>query len=309
MATFRIGEQVLLSTDGIRSSAVTNLGASKLAPRFIGPLRVVKVNGEAYTLDIPTSLRLHPTFYGQLKKYHPAAIPPTLDPPAPAPERRANAPLVTPGSTGAPLQAPSLPSRSAQSPPQPPPERPEHDSLQPPHPPGTPRRTPYRREPPPPIVDSAGQKCWIVDHLVAHEDPPRLGYPPDENTWEPRSSLLRDVADVVLEYESEIANESASVADHAATKIATENAIDADPVVTEITNDHAPSCRRRHNPRGLARNRSDPHSTRWYTRAYEAPAANVHQPLPRDPRARHEVVAFPKHPIPSDDHGTPRALE
>ncbi|POM64639.1 Polyprotein [Phytophthora palmivora] len=46
MATFRIGEQALL---------------------------VVKVNGEAYTLDIPTSLRLHPTFYvGRLKKYHPA---------------------------------------------------------------------------------------------------------------------------------------------------------------------------------------------------------------------------------------------
>ncbi|POM64685.1 Retrovirus Polyprotein [Phytophthora palmivora] len=76
MATFRIGKQDLLSTDGIRSSAVTNLGASKLAPRFIGPFRVVKVNGEAYTLDIPTSLQLHPTFYvGRLKKYHRAAIP------------------------------------------------------------------------------------------------------------------------------------------------------------------------------------------------------------------------------------------
>ncbi|KAE8987916.1 hypothetical protein PF011_g19387 [Phytophthora fragariae] len=67
MSTF---EKVLLSTDGIRSSAVTNLGASKLAPRFIGPVRAMKVNGEAYTLDIPTSLRLHPTFYvGRLKKY------------------------------------------------------------------------------------------------------------------------------------------------------------------------------------------------------------------------------------------------
>ncbi|KAE9011934.1 hypothetical protein PR001_g15782 [Phytophthora rubi] len=67
MSTF---EKVLLSTDGIRSSTVTNLGASKLAPRFIGPFRVMKVNGEAYTLDIPTSLRLHPTFYvGRLKKY------------------------------------------------------------------------------------------------------------------------------------------------------------------------------------------------------------------------------------------------
>ncbi|GMF59050.1 unnamed protein product [Phytophthora fragariaefolia] len=61
MATFTIGEQVLLSTDSIRSSAVTNLGARKLAPRFIGPFRVTKLNGEAYTLDIPTTLRLRPT--------------------------------------------------------------------------------------------------------------------------------------------------------------------------------------------------------------------------------------------------------
>ncbi|GMF33865.1 unnamed protein product [Phytophthora fragariaefolia] len=43
MATFTKGEQVLLSTDSIRSSVVTNRGASKLAPRFIGPIRVIKV--------------------------------------------------------------------------------------------------------------------------------------------------------------------------------------------------------------------------------------------------------------------------
>ncbi|POM68620.1 Polyprotein, partial [Phytophthora palmivora] len=172
MATFRIGEKVLLSTDGIRSSAVTNLGASKLAPRIIGPFRVVKVNGEAYTLDIPTSLRLHPTlFVGRLTKYHPAAIPSTLDPTA-APAHRANAPPgvpsapltaeaaspsavlqrrespalesapVTPDSSDAPLQGPSESPRSAQSPPQFPPERPEHDSLLSPNPPGTPTRKP-----------------------------------------------------------------------------------------------------------------------------------------------------------------------
>ncbi|KAE9162136.1 hypothetical protein PF004_g30589 [Phytophthora fragariae] len=51
----------------------------------------MKVNGEAYTLDIPTSLRLHPTFYvGRLKKYHAAAIPSMTNPPAP--EQRARAP-------------------------------------------------------------------------------------------------------------------------------------------------------------------------------------------------------------------------
>ncbi|KAE9265500.1 hypothetical protein PR003_g32440, partial [Phytophthora rubi] len=37
MSSFRRGERVLLSTDGIQGTAVTNLGANKLAPRFIGP--------------------------------------------------------------------------------------------------------------------------------------------------------------------------------------------------------------------------------------------------------------------------------
>ncbi|GMF37808.1 unnamed protein product [Phytophthora fragariaefolia] len=66
----------LLSTDGIQGSSVTNLGANKLAPRFIGPFKILKVIGDAYTLDIPTSMRLHPTFYvGRLKPYVPATIP------------------------------------------------------------------------------------------------------------------------------------------------------------------------------------------------------------------------------------------
>ncbi|KAE9320106.1 hypothetical protein PR003_g17809 [Phytophthora rubi] len=35
MSSFRRGERVLLSTDGIRGTAVTNLGANKLAPRLL----------------------------------------------------------------------------------------------------------------------------------------------------------------------------------------------------------------------------------------------------------------------------------
>ncbi|OWY93321.1 polyprotein [Phytophthora megakarya] len=70
MASFHTGDRVLLSTEGIRTSAVTNLGAIKLAPPFIGLFI-----GDAYTLDIPSSLRLHPTFYaGRLKRYYPAEI-------------------------------------------------------------------------------------------------------------------------------------------------------------------------------------------------------------------------------------------
>ncbi|GMF58093.1 unnamed protein product [Phytophthora fragariaefolia] len=257
MATFTIGEQVLLSTDSIRSSTVTNLGASKLAPRFIGPFRVMKVNGEAYTLDIPTSLRLHPTFYvGRLQKYYPATVPSAMDPPASTPEHRVIAPPdappasptaaavppsavprrhavptpefapATPDLTGAPLQAPFSPV----SPPQPLPERPEHDSSQLRHPPGSSRCARYRREPPPPIVDSAGQTCWIVDRLVAHEDPPRAKY------VGATFSALRDVPDVVLEYENGIANESATAAVPAATKTAIENPTVADLAATENAN-------------------------------------------------------------------------
>lgn len=54
------------------------LGREKLAPRLIGPFTVLKVIGEAYTLDIPTKMKLHPTFYvRRLKRYRLAAL---LDP-------------------------------------------------------------------------------------------------------------------------------------------------------------------------------------------------------------------------------------
>ncbi|KAE8999235.1 hypothetical protein PR002_g18514 [Phytophthora rubi] len=76
IAFFRRGERVLLPTEGIQGTAVTNLGANKLAPRFIGPFKILKVIGDAYTLDIPTAMRLHPTFYvGRLKPYVTATIP------------------------------------------------------------------------------------------------------------------------------------------------------------------------------------------------------------------------------------------
>ncbi|GMF59991.1 unnamed protein product [Phytophthora fragariaefolia] len=86
MLSFRRGDRVLLSTDDIQGSAETNLGANKLVPRFIGPFKILKVICDAYTLDIPTSMRLHPTFYvGRLKPYVPATIPaPETERPRPA---------------------------------------------------------------------------------------------------------------------------------------------------------------------------------------------------------------------------------
>ncbi|KAE9295985.1 hypothetical protein PF008_g24126 [Phytophthora fragariae] len=59
---------------------------AKLAPRFIGPFKLLKVIGDAYTLDIHTAMRLHPTFYvGRLEPYVPATIPaPEAESPRPA---------------------------------------------------------------------------------------------------------------------------------------------------------------------------------------------------------------------------------
>ncbi|KAE9301087.1 hypothetical protein PR003_g22613, partial [Phytophthora rubi] len=106
MSSFRRGERVLLSTDGIQGTAVTNLGANKLAPRFIGPFKILKVIGDAYTLDIPTAMRLHPTFYvGRLKPYVPATIP-ALEAERPRPARDSNRPAVDADAESARALAP-----------------------------------------------------------------------------------------------------------------------------------------------------------------------------------------------------------
>ncbi|KAG3029435.1 hypothetical protein PC121_g24539 [Phytophthora cactorum] len=65
---FEKGSLVLVATQNLPRHAVSDFGASKLAPCFIGPFTVLEQHGNAYTLDIPSSMRLHPTFYvGRLK--------------------------------------------------------------------------------------------------------------------------------------------------------------------------------------------------------------------------------------------------
>ncbi|KAG3031751.1 hypothetical protein PC121_g24440 [Phytophthora cactorum] len=65
---FEKGSLVLLATQNLPRHAVSDFGASKLALRFIGPFTVLERHGNAYTLDIPSSVRLHPTLYvGRLK--------------------------------------------------------------------------------------------------------------------------------------------------------------------------------------------------------------------------------------------------
>ncbi|KAG3155659.1 hypothetical protein PI126_g9085 [Phytophthora idaei] len=67
---FEKGSLILLATQNLPRHTVSDFGASKLAPRFIGPFTVLERHGNAYALDIPSSMRLHPTFYvGRLKPY------------------------------------------------------------------------------------------------------------------------------------------------------------------------------------------------------------------------------------------------
>ena len=66
-----MGDKVLLSTKNLPPTATTCTASSKLAPRFIGPFQILERVGQvAYKLDIPASMKLHPTFYrGLLKRY------------------------------------------------------------------------------------------------------------------------------------------------------------------------------------------------------------------------------------------------
>ncbi|GMF29445.1 unnamed protein product [Phytophthora fragariaefolia] len=84
---FQVGDQVLLNAKTLPIAAVSAVDSTKLRPRFIGPFTVIGVHGHAYTLDLPSAMATHPTFYvGLLKPYHPAAAidpsgytPPSID--------------------------------------------------------------------------------------------------------------------------------------------------------------------------------------------------------------------------------------
>ncbi|GMF42708.1 unnamed protein product [Phytophthora fragariaefolia] len=97
---FNVGSLVLLGTQNLAKHAVSDFGASKLAPRFFGLFTVLAKHGNAYKLDLPFSLRLHPTFYvGWLNPYAQHESPSLGDSaPTPAPARR-RAFARQPGST------------------------------------------------------------------------------------------------------------------------------------------------------------------------------------------------------------------
>ncbi|ETP22193.1 hypothetical protein F441_04444 [Phytophthora nicotianae CJ01A1] len=158
---FVVGDRVLLST--------------KLAPRFIVPFKVTKVLGDAYTLQLPTALRLHPTFYvGRLRRYLLAVTPTTILPRPPATghavrfQRDGLAPLDDSAGHTRHIVESIL----------------RHDDSR-----AAPRRGVRHRN------------AAIPDHrhyLVRWLDPM-------DESWEPRTVLLADVPDCVAAYEATLA--------------------------------------------------------------------------------------------------------
>ena len=61
----------VLSIVNLPKHVVTNVGSSKLLPKYIGPFRLLSRKGNVYTIELPRRMRSHPTFYvGLLCPYH-----------------------------------------------------------------------------------------------------------------------------------------------------------------------------------------------------------------------------------------------
>ena len=193
---FKVNQKVLLSTKDLPNGTLPDMQSTKLTPRYIGPFKILKRLGDAYTLDIPSRMRLHPTFYvGRLKEYHPSRpcrdhLVPEGDPSTYSP-RQEDLPS-SPSSTSSPSVPVELSLDSYESP-----SDPSHRDL------GTcpnvvpdagpvPAESNTTRTPgvspdvhtnrrdnsiphfsddrpgPPPLIDSHGDERWVVEAIVDH---------------------------------------------------------------------------------------------------------------------------------------------
>ncbi|CAD6955254.1 unnamed protein product [Tilletia controversa] len=67
--TYAVGERVFLSTTNLRlREDKKRPWAGKLLPKWVGPFLVLKESSPNYRLDLPTWLRVHPTFHTRLLK-------------------------------------------------------------------------------------------------------------------------------------------------------------------------------------------------------------------------------------------------
>lgn len=70
--TFHVGDKVLLSTEHLKMTGVAGTRSPKFTYKYIGPFTIKrKVNDNAYELDLPRQLQIHPVLnISRLKQYH-----------------------------------------------------------------------------------------------------------------------------------------------------------------------------------------------------------------------------------------------
>ena len=67
---FNVGDLVLLSAVNLPKHVVTNVGSSKLLPKYIVQFRVLRRKCNAYMIELPRTMRTYPTFIvGRLRPY------------------------------------------------------------------------------------------------------------------------------------------------------------------------------------------------------------------------------------------------
>jgi hypothetical protein len=69
--TYKVGNQVLLSTQNIKTPVDKNRPTRKLSPKYVGPYTIIAViSSTAYKLELPHTMKIHPVFHvSMLKPY------------------------------------------------------------------------------------------------------------------------------------------------------------------------------------------------------------------------------------------------